>query len=213
MTIGLPGERSTGRVRSRRSWLVLLMMMRRSDSVMSVYRIHINLIGDSVGVLAKAVVRLYRGRRLHSCQMSVRLSPLLARTVSSLRLPLAMRRRQFLILVRTTTGTRWATGSKRRWASTTAATSAAAASTAAFRTAATSASAAAATTSSVVAIAATSSPITSATHLMLKIRRVRQNFLQVVMIVMVMVVAVVLLLLLLVAIVPTDLGTGRAGAR
>lgn len=49
---------------------------------------------------------------------------------------------------------------------------------------------------------------------MLKIRRVRQNFLQVVMIVMVMVVAVVLLLLLLlVAIVPTDLGTGRAGAR
>lgn len=53
---------------------------------------------------------------------------------------------------------------------------------------------------------------------MLKIRRVRQNLLQVMMIVvmMMMVVAIMLLLLLLlVAIVPTDLasGTGRTGAR
>ena len=82
------------------------MMMRRADSVMSVYRVHVNLIGDSVGILAKAVVRLYRGRWLHSCQMGVRLSPLLARAVSSLCLPLAMRRRELLILVRATTGTR-----------------------------------------------------------------------------------------------------------
>lgn len=87
---------------------MILMMMRRSYRVMSVYRVHVQLIGHAIaGVLAETVVGLNRRRWLHSGQVSVRLPTVLARAVSSsLRLSLTVRRRQLLIVVRTATGTR-----------------------------------------------------------------------------------------------------------
>lgn len=86
--------------------LVLLMMMRRTGRVMSVHRFHVELIGDAICILTETVVRLHRGRRLHRRQMSVRLSTLIGRAVTAVRLSLTMRRRESLIVVRTATGTR-----------------------------------------------------------------------------------------------------------
>ena len=82
------------------------MMMRRSGRVMCVHRLHVELIGYAIGILTETVVRLYRGRRLHRRQVSVRLSTLIGRAVTAVRLASTMRRRESLIVVRAATGSR-----------------------------------------------------------------------------------------------------------
>lgn len=159
-------------MRRRRARLVLLVMLRRPDGVMSVYRVDVKLIGDSARLLAEAVARLYRRRRLHRCQ--VRVPALFVRAVSSspIGLSLPMRRGKSLILVRTTTGTRGTTGSQRRRASSSASACGAAAATASapatLRRATAVVTAAAASSA-----AATATAAATASQLMLKIGRIR----------------------------------------
>lgn len=141
--------------------LILMMMRGAGGRVMRVDRVHVQLIGHALGLL-EPVISLHRRRWLHGGEMREGLqSALIARAVTGL-LGLPMRRRQALIVVRTVTGGRGTPdGPHRR------------------RTAAATASATAAGRRS-----------TSA-NLMLQIRLVGENVLQVVRRVMVMIAAAV----------------------
>lgn len=92
-------------MRLRRTGLRILMMMTGPSCVMTVNRIHVQLIGHPVGLLAKSVARLHRRRRLHRCQVRVRLPALIAGTVSSVSLAVTVRRGESLVVVRAATGT------------------------------------------------------------------------------------------------------------
>lgn len=143
--------------------VLILMMMRGSGGrVMRVDRVHVQLIGHALGLL-EPVISLHRRRWLHGGEMREGLqSALIARAVTGL-LGLPMRRRQALIVVRTVTGGRGTPDGPHRRRT---AAAAAASATAAGRRG------------------------TSA-NLMLQIRLVGENVLQVVRRVMVMIAAAV----------------------
>lgn len=98
---------------------MLLMIMRGAGRVMRIDRVHIQLIGHTLGLL-QPVIGLHR-RRLHSREMCEGLqSALIVRAVAGF-LDQAMRRRYHLIVVRTVTGSRRAACPNRRGTTTAAA--------------------------------------------------------------------------------------------